>query len=101
MARWKKIECCTLATVLLQAIINDTKLRKHLKAELNPWLGLSLNTWSENISKNGLPEQRKLLRLIAHNSDFIPNTEHKRFSRWERGPLIFWEKKRLLKDFRI
>ena len=74
-----------------QAIINDKKLRKHLNEELNPWLGLSLNIWFEIIAKNNLIEQSRLLRWIAHDSDFIPNTMDGSFRIWGGGPTIFWE----------
>ena len=79
-ARWKDIEGRT-SNIPIQAIINDKKLRKHLNEELNPWLGLSLNICSEIISKNSLTEQSRLLRWIAHYSDFTPNTLDGSFSR--------------------
>lgn len=64
------------------SIINDGKLREHLNEELNPWLGVSLNIWFEIISKNSLTEQSRVLRWIAHDSDFTPNTIDRKFSRW-------------------
>ena len=77
-------------------------MREHLQEEINPWLGLSLNIWFEIISKNSLTEHSKVLRWIAHDSDFTPNTKDSRFSRWEVGPKIFWElfKKKAIKSFR-
>jgi len=68
---------------------------------LNPWLGLSLNIWSEIISKNSLTEWSRLLRWIAHDSDFTPNTFDGSFSRWGGGPTIFWElfKRKKIKSF--
>ena len=101
-ARWKDIECLTSNThVPIQAILNDKKLGEYLQEDLNPWLGLSLNIWFEIILKNNLIEQSKVLRWIAHDSDFTPNTTDRRFNRWEVGPKIFWElfKKKAIKSF--
>ncbi len=101
-ARWKDIECLTSDThVPIQAIINAKKLREHLIEEMNPWLGVSLKIWFEIIAKNNLTEQSKVLRWIAHDSDFIPNTGDSSFNRWEVGPKIFWEllNKKAIKSF--
>lgn len=101
MAKWKDIECHTSIAIPIQAIINDKKLRKHLNEELNPWLGLSLNIWFEIVAKNNLIEPSRILRWIAHDSDFIPNTADKGLGKWGGGPTIFWElfKKKTIRSF--
>lgn len=90
-ARWKGIEMGTTDGVPVQAIIGDDKLKKHLKEEVNPWLGVSVGVWFETITKHRLNVHSRVLRWIAYSSDLIPNRTDKRFKTWERGPTIFWE----------
>lgn len=74
-SRWEDTECLTIDThVPLQAIIHDKKISGHVNEKMNPWLGLPLKIWFEIIAKNKITEQSKVLRWIAHDSNFIPNT---------------------------
>lgn len=100
-AKWKEIEVSTTDEVPIQAVIGDSKLSKHLRKEANPWLGISLKIWFGIITKNNLTAHSRLVRWIAYDSEFLPNTTDKSFKNWERGPKIYWEllRKKEIKSF--
>ena len=70
--------------------VGDNEVRKHLREEMNPWLGISLKIWIEVITKNSLKVHSRVLPWIPYESVYTNRTD-KGFKTWGQGTTIYQE----------
>lgn len=101
-ARWKDIELHIMSDPPLQAILGNEDFRVIFKQVENPWLELTLKSWSNAKNEYNLHDNLKILRWCAYDPDFKPNKMDNRFRSWiPRGITTYYSltDKGVIKDF--
>ena len=80
-AKWKDIELTQL-DIPLQALLGDkTLMRMHL-GKLSPWTKVPLNIWFAECKSQKIEREMRILRWVAHDTDFAPARLDFRFKQW-------------------